>query len=171
MLALAAAVPALAHRGHSSLSVVEIAADGSVKVSHRMAAHDVEPALRDIAPDAQPNLDDPEALAALVRHVERAFTLATADGRRVVLRHIGSELSGDDVRLSFEGTISQLGADLLVDSDLLESYYPGQENQVNVRRGGVTRTLVFRRGDAPGRVAAAMGRSGIGARAGSAAPM
>ena len=49
--------PAWAHRGHGSLSVVEVdAVTGKVTVSHRLEAHDTEPAL---------------ALVALQRRVDR----------------------------------------------------------------------------------------------------
>lgn len=73
-LALMLAAPTAAHRGHASLAVVEIdAKSGAVTVTHRLTAHDVEPALVDIAPDAQPSLDDPDALAALIAHVGRTF--------------------------------------------------------------------------------------------------
>ena len=46
------ASPALAHRGHGGLTVIEIdPGSGAVSVSHRFAAHDVEPALPSIAPE------------------------------------------------------------------------------------------------------------------------
>jgi len=148
--ALAIAVPAAAHRGHSSLSVVEIdSATGAVTVTHRMAAHDAEPALRDIAPAAHPNLDDPAAMRAMVAHAADAFRISTAAGKPLALRHVTTDLSGDDVRLIFAGQLPDPSeAAFLVDSGLLEASHADQENQVNVRRDGVTRTLLFRRGTA-----------------------
>jgi len=148
--ALAIAAPAAAHRGHSSLSVVEIdAASGAVTVTHRMAAHDAEPALRDIAPDAQPNLDDPAAMRAMVAHAADAFRISTAAGEQVTLRHVSTDLSGDDVRLTFAGQLPDPAeAAFVVDSGLLEASHADQENQVNIRRDGVTRTLLFRPGTA-----------------------
>jgi hypothetical protein len=75
---LALGSPALAHRGHSSLSVVLIEPDsGRVSVYHRMAAHDVEPALVAIAPSHQPSLDEPDTLKALEAYGARAFVLST----------------------------------------------------------------------------------------------
>ncbi|MFN3808964.1 MAG: hypothetical protein ACK4SK_17500, partial [Asticcacaulis sp.] len=67
--ALMLASPALAHRGHHTLSVVEIAADGAVTVTHTLSAHDSEPELVELAPDAQPSVDDPDALKALEAHL------------------------------------------------------------------------------------------------------
>jgi hypothetical protein len=149
---LAAAAPASAHRGRSSLSVVEIdAATGAITVVHRLAAHDVEPALVDIAPGAQPSVDDADALAAFVAHVAAEFTLADEAGP-ITLTHTATELAGDDVRLTFTGRAAPPVAALTVDSGLLEGSHDDQENQVNVRRGKITRTVLLRAGDGPQRV-------------------
>ena len=149
VLAALSASPAAAHRGHSSLSVVVIdPRAGTVIVTHRMAAHDVEPALLDIAPKAQPSLDDPDALAALAAYGGRAFSVRD-EGGPVTLTHSGTDLAGDDVRLTYTGRLGGLGQTVTVDSDLLETMHPDQENQVNVRRAGVTRTVLFRPGDGP----------------------
>ena len=147
--ALSAAAPAAAHRGNATLSVVEIdAATGAVTVTHRAAAHDVEPALVDIAPGAQPSVDDPAALAALVAYAGRAFALWDGD-RRVALTHTRTELAGDDVRLVYTGRLDPAARSVRVDSDLFEETHADQENQVNVRRGRITRTAVFRPGQGP----------------------
>ena len=148
LVAALLASPAAAHRGHSSLSVVEIDAAGAVTVTHRMAAHDVEPALIDLAPDAQPSVDDPDALAALVAHAGAAFRLWDERGP-VRLAHAATELAGDDVRLTYTGRLAGPGRALQVDSDLLEAAHADQENQVNVRRAKVTRTVLFRPGGPP----------------------
>lgn len=146
-LALLAPAIASAHRGHSSLSIVEIdARTGEFTVTHRMAAHDVEPVLVNIAPDAQPSLDDPEALAALRAYAGRAFRVWPGDGAPAALTFVGEELQGDDVRLRYSGRLPTPVTTLRVDSDIGEETHDDQENQVNVRMGGVTRTVVFRRG-------------------------
>jgi hypothetical protein len=150
LAALAIASPAAAHRGHASLTVLEIdAATGAATITHRMAAHDVEPALIAIAPDAQPSLDDPDALRALERYAERAFRLWDAGERPVALTHARTQLSGDRVTLVYTAQLPSPAKSLTVDSDLLEDIHPDQENQVNVRRAKVTRTALFRAGAAP----------------------
>lgn len=156
--ALAAAVllvlPAgtLAHRGHASLTVVVIdEATGAVTITHRAAAHDVEPALSVIAPEAQQSLDDPAAVAALEAYAGRAFRLWDADGKAVALRHRATKLAGDSVELVYAAQLAAPARTLSVDSDLFEAAHDEQENQVNVRRGKVTRTAVFRLGDGPQR--------------------
>ncbi len=152
--ALAAAAllasPVAAHRGHSSLSVVEVdPATGVLTVTHRIAAHDAEPVLVRLAPDAQPSLDDPDALAALRRHGGEAFRVWTADGALVPLIFQRESLDGDDLRFVYRGRLPIPARALRVDSDLFVEAHDDQENQVNVRQGGVTRTLVFHAGTAP----------------------
>lgn len=147
------AVPALAHRGRSSLSVVVIdTATGNVTVTHRMAAHDVEPALVDIAPRAQPSLDDPDAMAALVCYAGAAFLLSDANGR-VTLTHKATDLAGDDVRLTYVGRVKLPAMSVTVDSNLFEESHADQENQVNVRRAKRTLTALFRPGSDPQQLA------------------
>jgi len=135
--------PVAAHRGHATLSVVEIdAASGAVTVTHRMAAHDVEPVLANIAPDSQPSLDDPEAVKALIAYVGRAFRIA-----EVPLVFVGQELAGDTVVLRFAGRLKGLPETLLISGGLFGETHADHATQVNVRRAGVTRTLQFRADD------------------------
>lgn len=145
--ALLAPASAWAHRGHSSLSIVEIdARTGEFTVTHRMAAHDVEPVLVQIAPDAQPSLDDPQAIAALRAYGGRAFRVWPVDSAPATLTFVDEDLDGDDVRLRYRGRLPTPVTAVRVDSDLGEETHDDQENQVNVRLGGVTRTVVFHRG-------------------------
>ncbi|OHB27920.1 MAG: hypothetical protein A2790_14875 [Phenylobacterium sp. RIFCSPHIGHO2_01_FULL_69_31] len=150
---------AAAHRGHASLSVVEIdAATGAVTITHRMAAHDVEPALAVIAPDAQQSLDDADALKALEVYAGRVFRLWDAEGRAVRLQHRRTNLAGDSVELVYAAQLPAPVQAVTVDSGLLEEAHADQENQVNVRRSKVTRTVLFRVGDAPQQVVFEGGR-------------
>ena len=143
-LLLTLAVPAAAHRGQSSLAVVEIdAKSGALTVTHRMQAHDVEPALVDIAPAAQPSLDDPDAMQALVAYVGQRFRI-----RGVTLAPAGQRLAGDLVELRYVGRIRGKPAELLISGGLFGETWPDHSTQVNVRRAGITRSLQFRPGDA-----------------------
>ena len=139
------AAPAAAHRGHDAMTVVTIAPDGGVRVSHRFAAHDVEPALARIAPEAQANLDDPEAVKALVAYLERQFSLASERGA-IALVATGTEIDADEVRVTFAGNTRQPIARLTVINTIMQGLQPGQMAQVNVRHGNTVRTLVFRGG-------------------------
>lgn len=146
-LIAALATPAAAHRGHSGLTVIEIdAASGSVRVTHRFAAHDVEPALVSIAPDAQPSLDDPRAVADLEAHLGARFRMSV-DGAMVPVSHAGTELAGDKVRVAFAGeTTDRDIRQVTIDLDFFPGVHDDQEQQVNVRVNGATRTVVFRPG-------------------------
>jgi hypothetical protein len=145
-LILLPAGPAWAHRGHGSLSVVEIdAVTGNVTVSHRLEVHDTEPALALLAPEAQPSLDDPEAVRALIDYVGRNFALRIR-GRVVPLVLKDSVIGASDVRLVYAARIAprDTGGVIDVRSTLLSEVYGDQINQVNIRRRGITRTLTFR---------------------------
>jgi hypothetical protein len=145
-LAAGAMAPAAAHRGHDALSVVTVAANGTLTVSHRFEASDIEPALADIAPDAQPSLDDPAAVAALVAYLQRRFTVSSERGP-IALVPAKTELGASEVRISFSGHAGRPLRRLTLRSDLLGDIYPGQVNQVNVRAGATTRTLALSAGD------------------------
>ena len=141
------ATPVMAHRGHAGLTVVEIdPASGAVSVVHRFSAHDVEPALVSIAPEAQPSLDDPRALAGLETHLRQRFRL-DIDGAAIPVTHAATDLAGDNVRVSYAGeTTDQSIAAVTIDLDFFPGVHDDQEQQVNVRINGVTRTVVFRPG-------------------------
>ena len=143
------ATPAVAHRGHAGLTVIEIdPVSGTVSVMHRFAAHDVEPALPTIAPEAQPSLDDPRAVADLEAHLGARFRVSI-DGADVPVSHAGTTLAADNVRVDFAGETADRDIDeVTVDLDFFPGVHDDQEQQVNVRVGGVTRTVVFRPGSA-----------------------
>lgn len=140
-----APLPAAAHRGHGALSVVELdAKTGAVRVSHRIPAHDAEPALALIAPDAQTSLDDPDAVAALKAYMLRTFGVAV-NGAAIDLTLRDMTMGADEVRFEYVGKIApaDAGAEILIKAAMFADVYGDEVNQVNVRRMGVTRTLVF----------------------------
>lgn len=147
LAALVAAGPAAAHRGHASLSVVEVESrTGRTTITHRFSAHDVEPALAAIAPEAQPSLDDPAALAAFEAYLLERFQLREAFGA-VQLAHVETRLAGDDVTVTFRGQVNTPVRALSVRADFFGETWPEHAAQVNVRVGGTTRTLHFKPGD------------------------
>ncbi len=138
--------PAAAHRGHDALSVVTIAADRTLTVSHRFAASDIEPALATIAPRAQPSLDDPDAVVALVQYLGRNFSLSSERGP-IKLTPGPVDLGASEVRVIFTGTAPASLRRLTVTSDLLGDVYPRQVNQVSITSGKIVRTVTLSRGD------------------------
>lgn len=140
------AAPAGAHRGHDFISIVTLQADGIVTVSHRFEAADIEPALGRIAPDAQPTLDDPDAIRGLQAYLGRRFQLAGEKGR-ILLTPGKVDIDAQEVRVAFTGRASKGIAAVTVRSTVLDDVYPHQVNQVNVRRGKTVRTLAIHGGE------------------------
>jgi hypothetical protein len=143
LLGLAMLSPAAqAHRGHDAMSVLTLADDGKITVSHRFEAHDLEPALAEIAPQAQASLDDPEAIEELKAYLLAHFSVS-ADGTPVPLTIASVEIGVRDVRVDYSGTVSGKPAALELRSTILRDIYPRQVNQVLVRRGNNVQTLRF----------------------------
>lgn len=139
---------ASAHKGHGGLTVIEIdPALGTVSVSHRFPIHDIEPALPTIATEVQPSLDDPLAVQALETHLVERFRL-DVDGVAISVAHAATELAGDNAQINYTGQmpVSEGVRSVRVDMDYFPGVHDDQEQQVNVRTGGVTRTVVFRPG-------------------------
>ncbi len=138
-----AAAPADAHRGHGSLAVVEIdGKSGALAVTHVLQAHDVEPALVAIAPDAQPSLDDPDAVAALVAYLGQRFRIAG-----VALAPAGQRIAGDRVEMRYVGRLKGRPRQLLISGALFGETWADHVTLVNVRRNGVTLSLSFAASD------------------------
>lgn len=137
---------AAAHRGHDAMSVVTLADDGAITVSHRFEAHDLEPALAEIAPDAQASLDDPAAIEELKTYLLAHFSIA-ADGRPVPLEVAAVEIGVRDVRVDYRGALVRGATSLALQSTILRDIYPRQVNQVLVRRGTSVQTLRFAGGE------------------------
>lgn len=142
LLALAGG-PALAHRGHATLSVVVIdPATGEVTVTHHLSGHDAEPTLTVIAPDEQPSLDDEIAMEAFVAWLESHFKVNDE-----TLMFETREAQGDELTFVFKGKVKTPVRAVVIETELLpqvDDTIP--EFQVNIRVGKVTRTLLFRPG-------------------------
>ena len=147
-LAGAALSPASAHRGHDALTVVTVGAGGTLTVSHRFETSDIEPALGEIAPNAQPSLDDPDAVEALVAYLQRHFAVSSERGP-IVLAPDKTDLGASEVRISFTGSAGRPFRRLTVHGDLLSDIYPDQVNQVHIRSEAITRTIALSAGDSP----------------------
>ncbi len=148
LVAMASLAPqAGAHRGHDAMSVVTLGENGAVSVSHRFEAHDLEPALAEIAPDAQASLDDPAAIEELKTYLLAHFSMS-ADGVAVPLAIASVEIGVRDVRVDYAGAVPGAPKALELRSTILRDIYPRQVNQVIVRRGQNVQTLRFSGGEA-----------------------
>jgi hypothetical protein len=137
-----AAAPVAAHRGHDAMTVVTLGGEGQITVSHRFEAHDLEPALAEIAPQAQTSLDDPEAIEQLKLYLLAHFKVS-ADGAPVSLAVSDVQIGVRDVRVDYTGTLKGNPKALELRSTVLRDVYPRQVNQVSVRRGQDVQTLRF----------------------------
>lgn len=142
-LAMVSLAPqAAAHRGHDAMSVVTLLPDGKVTVSHRFEAHDLEPALAEIAPNAQTSLDDPDAIAELKTYLLAHFSIS-ADGVDIPLTISSVEVGVRDVRVDYTGAVQGEPKAVNLKSTILRDIYPRQVNQVSVRRGQFVQTVRF----------------------------
>ena len=142
-LAMVSLAPqAAAHRGHDAMSVVTLLPGGQVTVSHRFEAHDLEPALAEIAPNAQTSLDDPEAIAELKTYLLAHFSIS-ADGVDIPLTVSSVEVGVRDVRVDYTGAVQSEPKAVKLKSTILRDIYPRQVNQVSVRRGQFVQTVRF----------------------------
>lgn len=139
---LALAPQAGAHRGHDAMTVVSLEPDGQVMASHRFEAHDLEPALAEIAPNAQTSLDDPDAIAELKNYLLAHFHLR-ADGKEVPLAVASVDIGVREVRLNYAGQVKGRPKAVAIQTTILRDIYPRQVNQVEVKRGAFARTLRF----------------------------
>lgn len=161
-LLLALSAPLSAHRGQDALTVVEIDdARGEVVATHHFAAHDIESLLPRLAEGVEASLDDPLAQDALTAHLARHFTLSTGEGD-IVLSLDALRLHGDDVRVVYRGRFPRAATGIDVHSTLGADLTAGSSHQINVRRRGVTRTLVFEGADDSGSVAFGQAAGGAG---------
>ncbi|QHL90421.1 hypothetical protein GVO57_05680 [Sphingomonas changnyeongensis] len=134
--------PAVAHRGHDAITVVTLAADGSVTVSHRFEAHDLEPALPRIAADVQASLDDPQAIAALQAYLGQRFTIAV-NGRPVALAHRSTQIDAAQVWVDYAGKGPRRARSVTIRANVMPTLYPRAAHQVQVTAPGVVHTITL----------------------------
>lgn len=92
----AAPVAGAAHRLHAALTTVEWRESaGSLEVTHRMFAHDVEQWLARAAPDESRDIASLEARARAALYAERHFVLKTEEGKPIPLTTLGAEMEGE----------------------------------------------------------------------------
>ena len=146
--------PAAAHRLNAALSVVEVnRTRGSLDVTHRMYAHDIEHAFA----EGRVNLDwfeSPEGQAVLRAYCADRLSLAWGESGAVDLAFLGTEVAGDLVYVYRDSPLSALDpvegpVDVTVWCGLLQDISRDQRNLVNLRHNGMTTTVGFAAGDGP----------------------
>ena len=139
---------ALAHRGHQTRSLVEVGLNGEVRITHTLIAHDTEPELVHLAPDAAPTVDDADALQALLAHLSEAFRVNGARGQ-----YHSHELGPDVLTFVYKTKIAVASnaapLRVTINYGLFPGSYTAPVGLVQVRYRGVTKGLQFLRGAAP----------------------
>ena len=139
---------ALSHRGHQTMSLVDIGVQGEVRITHTLIAHDTEPELLQLAPAAAPTVDDADALHALLVHLSDAFRVNGARGT-----YLSHELGPDVLTFVYQTKIAVPANAAPLSITIAHSLFPASHTAlvgfVNVRYRGVTKGLQFVRGTAP----------------------
>jgi hypothetical protein len=143
-------VSVLAHRMDAAVTTVDFRPGGTLEVTHRLFAHDLEHTL-DLGPIGVGWFDTAEGQRALGRYASSRFLLRTQEGADVPLRYLGAETERDLVFIYFEG-MAPTASILEVDSDLLVEFSSAQRNLVNVQRGDRTASATFGASDGPARL-------------------
>lgn len=149
LLALMLAIPANAHQQKTAITIIEHnERSGRIEVVHRIPLHDAEHALKlrgDPAPDI---IEDLESRRAFVRYAAERFSILV-EGAQLDLTLIGSEIEGGSLIFYQEGASPGVGAELVVQSQVLTDIWARQVNRVNVGGGTSPQTLVFTGGEPP----------------------
>lgn len=143
---LAIALTASAHREPGSLTSIEWnEASGMTEIIHRLHSHDAELGIGAILDRPDLSALDLAGRAYIALYVEERFHMASEDGE-LELSLIGAELEGDHV-LIYQEYAGRLPRNLRIRDDILRDAYPAQINQVNIKDGDATHSLVFADGD------------------------
>ena len=142
---------AMAHRAKAALTIVRLnRGRGVLEVEHTLHAHDAEIALNVMEKVATPDLSQLEDRARLALYVDARFRLSPPGGQELLLKVLGAELDGDEVRVYQEVPMTRAPDRLRVRNMILRDVFAVQINQVNfdIDAGpDRIRTLTFLGGD------------------------
>lgn len=134
-------VGANAHRMDSALSIINIGANGTVEITHRLFAHDIEHQfeLNSIGMDY---FETPEGQRQIETYLRQAFIFNDAQNQPIALNFIGAQIEGDLLYVYFEGQIGNNG-EFNIDSNILNQFSAAQTNFVNIHKGDTIKSVVF----------------------------
>lgn len=139
---MAIAFTSAAHREPGSLTTIawnETA--GKTEIIHRLHAHDAELGIGTVLNMPDLSVLDLEGRANIALYVEERFHIGSGNVE-LALDLIGAELAGDHILIYQEHT-GRLPAKIRIRDDILRDAYPAQINQVNIKDGNTTHSLVF----------------------------
>jgi|GEM_PF-2161160 hypothetical protein len=151
-LILAIALPnySNAHRMDSAMSIINIAADGNVEITHRLFAHDIEHQF-ELSNIGMDYFETPQGQQQVETYLREVFVFSDAQNHSFDLTFVGAQIDGDLLYVYFE---SKIGAarELMIDSNILNQFSSAQTNFVNIHRGDLTKSLAFSGGQGAIRV-------------------
>ena len=131
------------HMGIADISYNE--RTGSTEIVHTYTAHDLATLLTNLY-GRQFDLGRADSEAPLRRYVEKQFTIADKDGKRLPLQWVGVTVDADSVVIYQELTSVKLTKGSRIHNALLIDFLPSQKNTVNLQTDGTTKTLFFDQG-------------------------
>lgn len=142
VMLLGIALSSAAHREPGSLTSIEWnETAGKTEIIHRLHSHDAELGIGAILGIPDLSVLDLEGRANIALYVEERFHIADKGGD-LVLDLIGAELAGDHI-LIYQEFAGRLPTAIKVRDDILRDAYPAQVNQVNIKDGQATHSLIF----------------------------
>jgi hypothetical protein len=145
MLALAS-IASPAHNFHMGIADISYnERTGSTEIVHTYTAHDLATLLTNLY-GRQFDLGRADSEAPLRRYVEKQFTIADKDGKRLPLQWVGVKVDADSVVIFQELPGVQLTKGSRIHNALLVDFLPSQKNTVNLQTDGTTKTLLFDQG-------------------------
>jgi hypothetical protein len=131
------------HMGIADISYNE--RTGSTEIVHTYTAHDLATLLTNLY-GRQFDLGRADSEAPLRRYVEKQFTIADKDGKRLPLQWVGVKVDADSVVIFQELPGTKLAKGSRIHNALLVDFLPSQKNTVNLQTDGTTKTLLFDQG-------------------------
>jgi hypothetical protein len=128
------------HTGMADISYNE--RTGSTEIVHTYTAHDLATLLTNLY-GRQFDLGRADSEAPLRRYVEKQFTIADKDGKRLQLQWVGVTVDADSVVIFQELSGVKLTKGSRIHNALLIDFLPSQKNTVNLQTDGATNTLFF----------------------------
>ncbi|WP_202414319.1 DUF6702 family protein [Duganella flavida] len=128
------------HMGIADISYNE--RTGSTEIVHTYTAHDLATLLTNLY-GRQFDLGRADSEAPLQRYVEKQFTIADKDGKRLPLQWVGVKVDADSVVIFQEIPSVKLTQGSRIHNGLLIDFLPSQKNTVNLQTNGATKTLLF----------------------------
>ncbi|WP_343729827.1 DUF6702 family protein [Duganella sp.] len=139
----AASMTSHAHNFHMGIADISYnQRTGSTEIVHTYTAHDLATLLTNLY-GRQFDLGRVDSEAPLRRYVEKQFTVADINGKRLPLQWVGVKVDADSVVIFQEIPATRLAKGSRIHNALLIDFLPSQKNTVNLQTDGTIKTLFF----------------------------